>query len=439
MSKTKRDKQPKYQCPVCQSTEYQMRGSYFQCKDCGEYTLKDKVKTKLYKDGTVVVNAIVPQGVYTKKKVAEILGIDLNSFRIKSVDYSISHAYRKDRKGYWKAKDGKVEGESYDTGKLLIAPIMNMKVTLEERTIERRTEEAVDDILKQLKVKSPKVPKLKYNKVKAKNMLEVFVPDIHFGRSVWGEETGKGVNYDMQIAEKVTQLAIESILDRVDLKQVGRILFPLGNDFYNVDGANLATTKGTPQVNDPHWRRTFANGVVLAIRMIQRLRKIAPVDILMVEGNHDKNALFYLGTALAYNFTNDKNITVDNRPTERKVYTWGDAAIGFFHGEMKHLDGIDKFNNEFRDTFARAKYKEIHAGHIHHERILRAKTQRMTYLSEEREQVMFRNIRALTPTDAWHFNKGFTGASRGSEGFLWNKDEGLLGIFPAIIDEDRYR
>lgn len=445
---TKKDKpesKKKYQCPHCQDTNTEERGTHFKCHNCREWFPKDPLKVNSRADGTVVVTAVVPEGVYTKAKVAELLAIDLDRFRIKHVEYSIHHMARKDRKGWWKASvgddgKGKVEGESHDSGKMLVVPLMNIKVVLEERVAELRAEDAVKEILKKLKRKSPAIPKVKYpSSVKRLNLLEMFIPDIHFGRSVWGEESA-GVDYDMKIAEKVTMLAMDSILDRVQLSQVGRILFPLGNDFFNIDGAHMGTTKGTPQVNDPHWRRTFSNGVVLAVRMIEKLRKIAPVDVMMIEGNHDSYATYYLGTVLLNRFHGDKSVSIENTPKERKAYSWGRCAIGFAHGEgLKPPDLVDKFNHEHRELFHTAEYKEIHIGHFHTERIARILPARLRTLSEEHEHVMVRSVRALTPTDRWHFNKGFTGSDKGSEGFLWNKQAGIISILPAIIDSKKYR
>jgi len=108
------------------------------------------------------------------------------------------------------------------------------------------------------------VPKAKiraYN-LNGKNLLEVDLFDVHFGKLGWIKETGSG-SYDAKIAEEIFLRAIKTLLKRATkVCDIEKILFPVGNDFFNADNSYPlpATTRGTPQQEDLRWQKTFQNG-----------------------------------------------------------------------------------------------------------------------------------------------------------------------------------
>jgi hypothetical protein len=42
----------------------------------------------------------------------------------------------------------------------------------------------------------------------------------------------------------------------------------------------------------------------------------------------------------------------------------------------------------------------------------------------------------LTGTDQWHFSKGFIGAIKAADGFIWNDKTGLLAHLNANLNID---
>jgi len=66
--------------------------------------------------------------------------------------------------------------------------------------------------------------------------------------------------------------------------------------------------------------------------------------------------------------------------------------------------------------FGSTKFHEIHTGHIH------------TLKVEERHGIRHRTLPALCPPDAWHAENGYVGNLRSSEAFVWDEQEGLIGI-----------
>lgn len=119
------------------------------------------------------------------------------------------------------------------------------------------------------------------------------MPDIHFGKLTWREESGD--DYDIKIAREIVTSTLERLLSYAEHFGVERILFPFGNDFFNVDNIDNTTTHGTPQQEDTRWRKTFREGKRLAVSMIDRCLSIAPVDVLVIPGNHDEQRSFFPG------------------------------------------------------------------------------------------------------------------------------------------------
>jgi hypothetical protein len=75
------------------------------------------------------------------------------------------------------------------------------------------------------------------------NLLEISLFDLHFGKLCWGQETGE--DFDIKIARQRFLATIETLIQRASGFQYSRILFPVGNDFFNSDTIFNTTTKGT--------------------------------------------------------------------------------------------------------------------------------------------------------------------------------------------------
>ena len=91
---------------------------------------------------------------------------------------------------------------------------------------------------------------------------------------------------------------------------IQKIILPIGNDGLNSEGLRMTTTKGTPQHDAIGWRETFRGYCELVVRGIDYLKKFAPVDVIVVSGNHDFERMFYAGDFIKGWYRNDKNVTV---------------------------------------------------------------------------------------------------------------------------------
>jgi len=247
------------------------------------------------------------------------------------------------------------------------------------------------------------------------NLLEIGLPDHHFGQLAWGEETGGG-NYDVKIAQTIFSRAFYALLDRVKAHKFERILFVLGNDLLNSDNIENQTTLGTSQTTDGRYQKTFATVRDLTISGIETLRLIAPVKVMMVPGNHDRLSVWHLGDSLECWFHNYKDVEIDNKPLYRKYFRFGNVMLMFTHGDKSAKAGLPLLMaTEQPEMFGQTKYREIHTGHTHRAEM------------KETNGVRVRVLPSLCHPDDWHYDNGFVGNIRSAEAYVWNKDEGLIG------------
>jgi hypothetical protein len=253
-------------------------------------------------------------------------------------------------------------------------------------------------------------------------MLEIPIMDLHFGKLCWGKETGN--NFDNKIAHDLFMGVVVDLANKASNYQFQKILFPLGEDFFNFDDIEGNTTNGTRQDNDVRWQKVYTKGLEVLIEAIAFLSEIAPVHALYVPGNHDKTTSFYATTYMDAWFRHNANVTVDVEPTTRRYVEFGNNLIGYTHGdkEGKRLPLI--MQTEAREQWGRTRFHEWHVGHWHNER----------FESEEKIGVNIRTMSSICGTDAWHAEMGFVGSVRKAQAFVWNEQTGLSAVFNSVID-----
>lgn len=251
-------------------------------------------------------------------------------------------------------------------------------------------------------------------KVDGDYMLELDVFDLHAGKLAWSKETGHE-NYDVKIAERVFEQAIERLLARTAGYPISQIVFPVGNDLLNSDNTLNTTTHGTPQDTDGRFQKTFLTVRKMMTATIERLRQRAPVVVYMVPGNHDKLSVWHLGDSLECFFDHYADVTVHNRPCVRKYHQFGKVMLMFTHGDKgKHPDYPLVMATEEPVMFGATKFREAHIGHRHETK------------TREFHGVRVRTLSALCPPDAWHAEMQFVGNQQSAEAFVWHKTEGLV-------------
>ncbi len=259
------------------------------------------------------------------------------------------------------------------------------------------------------------------------NLLEISIFDLHIGKLAWGGETFE--NYDVKIARKRFLGSIEKLLQNASGFNYERILFPVGNDFFNSDTMENTTTKGTPQDEDLRWQKTFDVGTRLLVDGINMLKQSGvPVDVVVVPGNHDFERSYYMGSYLSAWFKDDPTVCINNHASPRKYYIYGNTMLGLTHGSEEKeasLPMLMATDVESKPHWTSTKFHEWHLGHIHRKRTVKYEINKSRELNEDLG-VTIRYLSSLTGTEEWHHKKGYVGSTKAADGFVWNKEFGLV-------------
>ena len=360
--------------------------------------------------------------IMSDKDLLKFLKVDIKDWELVKVVYGKSEGYRKDRQVDWEVKGGKVtRGRVKDSGKLLIAPLFSVKVYLRKKVEVIAVRNEVKTLMAEMKQYTPKYTTIKHPK-RPGHLYELAMPDLQLGRLVMAEEAGLDSSPELYLAR--AEKAMNELLS-VNYP-IQRIVFPIGNDFFNSNTAENMTAHGTPQRDDVRWQRTYKLAKHSMIRIIETMTQVAPVDVLIVKGNHDEERIFYFGDTIESWFNRNKNVTVDNRPIGRKYYPFGRVLLGYAHGYYDRENKLDSLMAyEQPQLWANSDYREWHLGDKHHKKDTIIKT------DEYENGVVVRIFRSLADPSVWEYDKGFVGSLKAVEGLLWNPEQGLFAQFTS--------
>ena len=416
-------------CKWCGSEKLIARGRQYQCKECARYTVKGVDSGYEYSEdrihGTANIRTSLPR-IMSDEDLARHLNIDLDEWRIDKVVYGKSEGYRKDRQVDWIVRDGEVvSGEVHDSGKLLIEPLFSVKIFLSRKTSEKAARLIVADLVADAKKFAPKYPKIKYGKT-TDHLYEIAMPDLQLGRLVAAEEAGE--DNDPEKCIKDAEVAINELAARAVPGEVSRVLFPIGNDFFDSNTAEGMTVHGTPQRDDVRWQRTFRLGRTLMVYCIDLLSTLAPVDVILIPGNHDEERVFYLADVLSAWYHNNPNVTVQGDPIKRKYYAHGKNLIGLTHGYYEKPEKLAALMaTEVPEMWAKSTHREWHLGDKHHKKD-------MVFMTDQLDNgVVVRILRSLASPSVWEFDKGYVGGTRAAESFLWHPTKGVVAQYTAVV------
>lgn len=243
--------------------------------------------------------------------------------------------------------------------------------------------------------------------VTVNNLLEIAIPDFHVGRLSTKEASDSffaAINYFISTVKSSNII-------------VDKIVFPVGNDWLNSDNIDYTTTKGTPQFDVSPWYETFRYGWTVLASAAQMLSQIAPVNIIVVPGNHDRSKMFYIGDVLYAYFRNHDKISVDNSIDTYKTYRYGQNLIMYHHGDKigarnYALILADEAGKDWGET----KFREVHVGHFHKEMIL-----------DEQRGVKVRHLPSLSKENDYERGEGYRHLAQ-AQALVWNFSRGLTNI-----------
>jgi hypothetical protein len=165
-------------------------------------------------------------------------------------------------------------------------------------------------------------------------------------------------------------------------------------------------------------------GFSILIDTINMLRQnCSEVNVVLVQGNHDRTKSFYLAHALEVFFKNDYDVNFDRTHSVIKGLTLGNTFIGWHHGNCKidDLPLLFATHPDFSQAFGNAKYREIHTGDKHH------------YMAKDIKGVRIQQMPSLSGVDRWHLDNNFVHSIRAALALVYDAKLGKICEFEHRI------
>lgn len=253
----------------------------------------------------------------------------------------------------------------------------------------------LEELVKALKTNvEPYVYEPKYDEA-ADRMLEIPLFDMHWGVSF------------MEDYEPV----LNEVLNLIHIRHWDRIVIPFGQDFFHNDSiVNAVTTKGTVIDKVDMVRAVKEGRQFIATIIDAALNNANEVRVLYTPGNHDRSVTWMFMQVLLERYGAD---VVDDAMEYRKVFTYGKNSIMVTHGDSKQATAKNLshiFAISYPEEFAQAAIREVHAGHLHHEK------------EGDIFGVMVRRLSSGVSVDDWSNRQDYVGTHRRFMVFEWDQN-----------------
>lgn len=360
--------------------------------------------------------------VKTVDEAIEKCNIDLEIWEVYKTEILNQVVHRKELEQEMTFDEGKISGYKIDRGGITLEPLVNIKLYLRLRQFN--ADRFIKKMIEALSKKELKFEKISYSKDTDDNLFVVNLYDLHLDKLAFDSQTKESSNPEK--TEQIANIAINALLERAKGYKFKRILLPVGHDFFNHDRilGYAMTTRETPQHSAFNWEEITIKGGEILVRMINKLVKLAPVDIIAVPGNHDANRAWHIAHYLSGWYNSHKNITVQLLGGPRKYYRWGETLIGMTHtvkGAQKKQRLRSAMTNERKKDWAATKYRYWLLGDLHRES------------SEDVDGVFFEVLPSLASNDLWHHEQAYSHL-RTLKGLIYNKEHGLIGTVMYNLD-----
>ena len=298
---------------------------------------------------------------------------------------------------YWEIVNAKQTIWNQNSNKKGMIDLYSSKITVKPRKGFNWNEENIRKIFNSLGEDKIFEPELYECTQESKNLLFIPLADIHFGLMATLELSGE--DYNTRIARKRVRYVVDKILEKIEGKQIDRIIFLIGNDGINADNLNGTTANGTPQDNQLNWFETIRQFTDLMVETIDKLVKVE--------------------TLKAY-YRNCPSVTICNEATQRKYFRFGKNMIGFSHDE-KEKNVAKIMAAEQPKIWGETKFKYFMISHLHHE------------IVKDDYGVDIRRLPTISGRSYWTNKCGFVGTKKQGQAFIFNEEEGLTDLININI------
>lgn len=289
-------------------------------------------------------------------------------------------------------------------------------------TLKKQTEYTPEDFAKFLENYNPiksayswsLMPNYKFETIN----VELNIADFHLAKKTFEGDTLKSKEFDYY---KVVQDLIGKIRSSYN---INKLIFPISNDFFHTDNYQNSTTNGTPQDVTAWYDEEYEKGFEILSNTIEYLLTQAEeVEVILVQGNHDRTKGFFIAHALEVFFKDKKNIKFQREHSVIKSVVLGNTFIGYHHGNSCKLEQLPLVfaTGKNASAFGNAKYREIHTGDKHH------------YMAKEVQGVRIQQMPSLSKTDRWHRDNNFENKIHAALAIVYHPENGKIAEFEVRL------
>ena len=253
----------------------------------------------------------------------------------------------------------------------------------------------IEDLVETLRENVEHYEYVSQNEKPADRMLEIPLFDMHWGISFLDDY----------------KQVLDDILDRIHSRHWDKIVIPFGQDFFHNDSIVNATTTGGTVIDKVDMVRAVKEGRQFITAIVDSaLENANSIKVLYTPGNHDRSVTWMFMQVLLERYGAD---VVDDTMEYRKVFTYGKNSIMVTHGDSKQATAKNLahiFAVSYPEEFAQASIREVHAGHLHHEK------------AGDIYGVMIRRLSTGVTVDDWSNRQDFVGSHRRFMIFEWDRN-----------------
>ena len=249
--------------------------------------------------------------------------------------------------------------------------------------------------------------------------VEISLSDFHLAKKVIDG------NNDIEVRKAAYMHVVQELVKNVKgVYNIDVVVLPISNDFFHTDNYQNQTTAGTPQDTIADYAQEYEHGFDLLVQAIDFLKANAEeVQVVLVQGNHDRTKSYYLAHALEVYYSKDPAVFFDRTTSLIKAVVLGNTFIGYHHGNCKleDLPLLFATHKEYSSYFGNAVYREVHTGDKHH------------YMAKEVKGVRIQQMPSLSGTDRWHSDNNFVHSIRAGLALVYDHTHGKIAEFESRI------
>lgn len=367
-----------------------------------------------------IIDAVDAHG--TQLKAAKALGITPRSLQrsLKSArKRAAKHGWSPDHDMIYPAPDTHlVKGVSTLYGPTGLVKQQWVKTDIKKDQLSEALHQAAAELCETLPKYEPKPSPFELT---SEALTAYVIGDAHIGMRVTAGANGGNGDWNLKVAEDITLGALDKLIGVSGGTDVG-LLVDCGDWMHNNDSSSL-TQSGNVLDMDGDLTEVVTTTVRIYRQAIDMmLDKHREVVVMMVRGNHNRDAALFLNIMLMAVYENEPRVTILDNRDKTTFYEYGANFLGFHHGDRIKPDQLYQyFTSVYAEAWGRTKHRHCFLGHVHH------------FSAKEIGQMIFETYNTIAPSDSWHHNANYR-SKRSMTAIVFDKDNGEVQRHKVGID-----